>query len=75
MNKWLCRLVVRFLLMTDLADLSIGESALLQYFSESRSRSRKSTIVPIFQNLVLFMSVFFSIVAMIVRLKQDDNCF
>ena len=50
---------------------------------ESGSRSRNSTIVPIFQNLLLFMSVFYcvcrkyflSTVAMTVRIKQDDNCF
>ena len=73
---------VRFLLMTALADLLIGDSALLLYFSESRTRSQNSTIVPIFQNLSLFMSVllckskvFLSIVAMIVMIKQDDNCF
>ena len=35
-----------------------SDSALLLYFSESRTRSRNSTIVPIFQNLSLFMSVF-----------------
>ena len=82
MNKLLCRLVVRFLLMTALADLLIGDSALLLYFSESRTRSRNSTAVPIFQNLSLFMSVllckskvFLSIVAMIVMIKQIDNCF
>ena len=68
--------------MTALADLLIGDSALLLYFSESRTRSRNSTIVPIFQNLSLFMSVllckskvFLSIVAMIVMIKQDDDCF
>ena len=77
------RLVVRFQLMTALADLLIGDSALLLYFSESKTRSRNSTIVPIFQNLLLFMSVFYcvcrkyflSTVAMTVRIKQDDNCF
>ena len=50
---------------------------------ESGSRSRNSTIVPIFQNLLLFMSVFYcvcrkyflSTVAMTVRIKQDDNYF
>ena len=52
MNKRLCRLKVRFLLITDLADLLIGDSALLLlYFGESRTRSRNSTIVPIFQKL------------------------
>ena len=37
----------------SLADLLIGDSALLLYFSESRIRSRNSTIVPIFQNFVV----------------------
>ena len=60
-NKWLYRLVVRFLLMTALADLLIGDSALLLYFSESRTRSRNSTGVPIFQNLPLFVSVFYCV--------------
>ena len=44
--------------MTALADLLIGDSALLLYFRESRKRSRNSTIAPTFQNLSLFMSVF-----------------
>ena len=48
-----------FLLMTALADLLIGDSALLLCFSESRAKSRNPTIVPIFQNLSLFMSVFY----------------
>ena len=61
MNKSLRRLVVRFLLITALADLLIGDSALLLYFSESRTRSRKFTIVPIFQNFSLFMSVFYCV--------------
>ena len=69
--------------MTILADLLIGDSTLLLYFSESRIKSRNSTIVPIFQNLPLFLFVFYrvsqkhflSIVAMIVRIKQDDHCF
>ena len=69
--------------MTILADLLIGDSTLLLYFNESRIKSRNSTIVPIFQNLPLFLSVFYrvsqkhflSIVAMIVRIKQDDHCF
>ena len=43
--------------MTALADLLIGDSALLLYFSESRTRSRNSTKVPIFQNFLLFMCV------------------
>ena len=38
MNKWFCRLVVMFLLMTALVDVLIGEFALLLYFSESRKR-------------------------------------
>ena len=42
-------------------DLLIRDSALLLYFSESRTRSRNSTIVPIFQNLSLFMSVFYCV--------------
>ena len=49
---------IRILLMTASAYLLIGASALLLYFSESRARSRSSTILPIFQNLSLFMSVF-----------------
>ena len=44
-------LVARFLLMTALVDLLIVDSALLLYFSESRTRSRNSTMLPIFQNL------------------------
>ena len=79
----ICRLVVvRLLLMTALADLLIGDSTLLLYFSESRTRCRNSTIVPIFQNLLLFVcvllcksTVFLSIVAMRVMIKQDDDCF
>ena len=47
--------------MAALADLLIGDSALLLYFSESRTRSRNSTIVPIFQNLSLFLSVFYCV--------------
>ena len=68
--------------MTALVDLLIGDSALLLYLSGSRTWRRNSTIVPIFQNLSLFMStcftiseVFWSIMAMIVWIKQDDNCF
>ena len=45
----------------SLADLLIGDSALLLYFSESGTRSRNSTFVPIFQNLLLFMSVFYCV--------------
>ena len=50
--------IYTYILMTALADLLIRESALLLYFSESRTRGRNSTIVPIFHNLSLFMSVF-----------------
>ena len=55
----MCRLVVRSLLMIALADVIIGDSALLLCFSESRTRSGNSTIVHIFQDLSLFLSVFF----------------
>ena len=65
-----------------IADLLIGDSTLLLYFSKSTTRSRNSTIVPVFQNLSLFMcvllcesKVFLSIVVLIVRIKQDHNCF
>ena len=85
--------------MTAVADLLIGDSALLLYFSKSWKRSRKSTIVPIFRIccylclrftvsddffffIYLFIFLFYyyfffflSIVAMIVRIKQDDNYF
>ena len=84
--------------MTAVADLLIGDSALLLYFSKSWKRSRKSTIVPIFRIccylclrftvsddffffffiyffILLFIYFFLSIVAMIVRIKQDDNYF
>ena len=47
--------------MAALAVLLTGDSTLLLYFSESRARSRNSTIVPIFQNLPLFMSVFYCV--------------
>ena len=79
----MCRLTVRFLVMTTLADLLIGNSALLLYFRKFRTRSGDSTIAPIFQNLLLFTSVLYCVtrkylflktVAMIVRIKQDDNC-
>ena len=79
----MCRLTVRFLVMTTLADLLIGDSALLLYFREFRKRSGDSTIAPIFQNLLLFLSVLYCVtrkylflktVAIIVRIKQDDNC-
>ena len=61
MNKWLCWLAAKFLLMTALLDVLIGDSALLLYFSKSRTRSRNSIIVPISQNLSLFMSVFYCV--------------
>ena len=38
-----------------------GDSALLLYFSESKTRSRNSTIVPVFQNKSIFMSVFYCV--------------
>ena len=82
MNKLLRQLILRLLLTTASANLLIADSALLLYFSESRTRSQNSTIVPIFQNLLLFMcvlvcksKVFLSIVALIVRIKPDGNCF
>ena len=56
-NNWLCRPVVRFLLMIALADLL----TFLLYFSESRIKSQNSTVVPIFQNLSLFISVFYCV--------------
>ena len=72
----MCRLGVKFILMTALVDLLIGDSPLLLYFSESRTSSRKSTTVPIFQNLSLFMSIFYCVsLAITVRVKQDYNCF
>ena len=40
MNKQFCPQVVSFLLMTAAADLLIGDSALLLYFSESRRTSQ-----------------------------------
>ena len=85
--------------MNAVADLLIGDSALLLYFSKSWKRSRKSTIVPIFRiccylclrftvsddffffffiYLFFYFIIYFfflSIVAMIVRIKQDDNYF
>ena len=64
--------------MIALADLL----TFLLYFSESRTKSQNSTVVPIFQNLLLFMcvllcksKVFWSIMAMIVKIEQDDNYF
>ena len=51
------------------ADLLIGESALLLYYSESRTRSRNSTIVHISQGFVdicvcakLCMSIAFKVI-------------
>ena len=61
MNKRLCRIVVRFLQINALPDLLTGESALLLYFSESKTISRNSITVPIFQNLSFFMSVFYCV--------------
>ena len=81
--------------MTAVADLLIGDSALLLYFSKSWKRSRKSTIAPIFRiccylclrftvsddffffliYFFILLFIFLSIVAMIVRIKQDDNYF
>ena len=43
--------------MIALADLL----TFLLYFSESRTKSQNSTVVPIFQNLLLFMSVFYCV--------------
>ena len=54
----MCQLVVWFLLVTALADLLIGYSALLLYFREPRTTSLNYTIVPIFQNLSLFCLCF-----------------
>ena len=72
--------------MTASTDLLIGDSALLLYFSEPRTRNRKCTMVTNLQNLLLFISVFYrasrfffffflSAVTMIVRIKQDDTFF
>ena len=47
--------------MTALADLLICDPVLLLYFSESRTRRQNSTIVPIFQNLLLSMFVFYCV--------------
>ena len=49
--------------MTALAGLLIGDSDLLLYFSESRTRNQISTKVPIFLNLSLFMPVFYCTVS------------
>ena len=51
----MCQLVVRFLLMTVLADLLICASV---YSSESSAISRNSVVVPVFKNFSLFMPVF-----------------
>ena len=66
---------------TALVDLLIADFPLLLYFNDSRTRSRNS-IGPIFQNFSLFISVLLckltvvlSTVAMIVKIKQDANCF
>ena len=69
--------------MTALVGLLIGDSGLLLYFSESRTRSENSTIAPIFSEFVVIYvcvllcksKAFLSIVAMIVRIKQDGNYF
>ena len=53
--------LVDLLLMIALVDLLIGDSVILLYFSESRIRSRNSTLVPILQNFSLFMSVFYCV--------------
>ena len=45
--------------MNALADLLIGDSALLLYPRESKTGSQNCTKVPIFQNLSLFMPVFY----------------
>ena len=47
--------------MTALADLLIGDSALLLYFSEPRTMNRKCTMVTNLQNLLLFISVFYRV--------------
>ena len=69
--------------MTALEDLLIGDSALLLYFSESRARSQNSTIVytHFLEFVVIYvcvllckLKVFLNIVAVIVRIKED-NCF
>ena len=61
--------------MTSLAELLAGDSALLLYFSESRTGYQNSTIdIPIYIVLCK-LKVFLSIVAMIVRSKQNENCF
>ena len=67
--------------MALLEDLLIGDFTLLLYCSESRTRSQNSTKVPDFRNFSLSMSMFYCvspkhflrIVAMIVKMPQDDN--
>ena len=45
--------------MTALADLLKGDFNLLLYFSETRTRNRNSTTVPM--NLTFFISVFYCV--------------
>ena len=40
--------------MTALAELLIGDSAVVLYFSESMTRNRNSTILPIFRICICF---------------------
>ena len=70
--------------MNALADQLTGDSALLLYFSKSWTSSRNSSLrsthfpefVVIYVGVLLCNSkVFLSVVAMIVRIKQDDNSF
>ena len=70
-------IVSKFLPMTALADLLIGDSTLVLYFSGSRTRSPSSAIVPIFQNLSLFSVYVESIFEYCGNdtIKQDINCF
>ena len=76
-------IVVMFLLMAALADLLIGDSALLLYFRESWTSSPNSAIVGHFSEffviyvyvLLCKSKVFLSFVAMVVRIKQNDNWF
>ena len=84
MDKRLCQLLVKFLPLIALTDTLIGDSALLLYFSEFRIRSRNFAIVathfPEFVVIYVFVllcksKVFWSIVVMIVKIKQDDNYF
>ena len=57
----MCLLVVRFQLKTALKDLLIGDSALLLCVNKSEVRSRNSAMVPIFQDLLLLMSVYYCV--------------